>query len=121
MRVLVTSVGVAALAVSVGCGGSGEASGLAPATPAEAVAVAPAAAPAQTSVGTVPFTVDGRARQLDVLREQENRYRALASSIRAFASAGATEQLVINVLSIDLKKVTYPTDLPLPKTPGLYG
>ncbi len=68
--------------------------------------------------GTVAFTADGEEMSFDYLPESEVRYHHLGSSIWAYPEAGSTESFAIHFMSIDLKTLTYPTDLPLPKDPS---
>ena len=75
-------------------------------------------APGEASVGSITFAVDGEEKNLEYLPESVIVYTPLASSIRAHSEAGSTESLAIHFMAIDLKKLTYPTDLPLPKDPS---
>ncbi len=68
--------------------------------------------PVTQSAGRVGFAVNGESRSFDHLPEGDNKYTPLASTITARPSDGAREQLSITVLSIDLKKQQYPTQLP---------
>ena len=103
------------------CGGSQ------PETTAEPAEAVTAAAPTETTTqteadestpGSVTVTIDGADKSFEYLPEPGNTYNTLASTIRAHIEAGSIETFSINFLSIDLKKLTYPTELPLPKDPG---
>ncbi|UCF38247.1 MAG: hypothetical protein JSU96_05190 [Acidobacteriota bacterium] len=76
------------------------------------------AATEESSEGSVTFMVEGNRMTFEHLPKASNVYSALASTIRAHQNAGSEETLSITFMSIDLKKHTYPTDLPVPKTPG---
>lgn len=87
----------------------------------------PAAAPAaqdeqnateESITGSLTLSADGNEKSLGYLPKSGSTYTPLASSIRAHSEAGSTESLAIHFMSIDLKKLTYPTELPLPKDPS---
>jgi hypothetical protein len=80
-------------------------------------AVSPSEPPGdpERSVGTMRFTVDGVEIRFDHLADSENVYVPLSSIVRAQPAPGATEALQITFLSLDLKKHSYPTELPQPK------
>ena len=61
------------------------------------------------------FTVDGLSKQFDDLPAAENRYMKISSTIKARPAPGSKEGLTINFLSIDLRALTYPVDVPLPR------
>jgi len=89
----------------------------------EAPAAAPAAQDEQNATeelitGSVTLSVDGNETSLGYLPKSGSTYTPLASSIRAHSEVGSTESLAIHFMSIDLKKPTYPTELPLPKDPN---
>jgi len=89
----------------------------------DAPATAPAAqdeqdATEESITGSVTLSVDGNEKSLGYLPKSGGTYTPLASSIRAHSEAGSTESLAIHFMSIDLKKLTYPTQLPLPKDPS---
>lgn len=101
------------------CGGSQS-----EATPEPDQAAAPASAPEaqadqsasdEATPGSVTVMIDGAKKSFGYLPESENTYVRLASTIRAYTETGSIEQFSINFMSIDLKELTYPTELPLPK------
>lgn len=71
-----------------------------------------------TSVGTVAFTVEGEEKRFVYLPANGNHYSPLASSVAAKASAESNDSLTITFMAIDLTKLNYPVELPLPKTFG---
>lgn len=71
-----------------------------------------------TSVGTVAFTIEGEEKRFDHLPASGNHYSPLASSVMAKASAESNDSLTITFMAIDLTKLNYPIELPLPKTVG---
>ncbi len=91
------------------------------ATPAEKQpekAAAATATSAVESVGSVAFALDGQAKTFDYAPAGNNAYMKLASSIVAKPSTIAAEKLTISFISIDLKSVQYPADLPLARNLG---
>ncbi len=82
------------------------------------VAILGAPAAQEASVGATSFTVDTRPRRFDSMPDDHNNYTPLASTLLARPADGAREQLMINFLSMDLKKLKYPIDLPRPRTAG---
>ena len=106
-------VGLVVAAACVACGG--------PETVPTATEQPPAVvadAQPDVSVGTVSFSVDGQAKKFDHLPAGHNVHTPLSSSIVARPSADAVEQLTVAFIGINLKSVTYPADLPLPRDPG---
>lgn len=83
-----------------------------------AVTVPTETAPSETTVGSVTFAVDGNEKGFEYLPESGSVYNPLASTIRAHLETGSTESLAIHFMSIDLKQLTYPAELPLPKDPS---
>jgi hypothetical protein len=71
-----------------------------------------------TSVGTIAFTIEGDEKRFDYLPASGNHYSPLASSVMAKASAESNDTLTITFMAIDLTKLNYPIELPLPKTVG---
>lgn len=110
------AVGLVAALLWVGCGSAEEASVKAEGGPPATQAATTPAEPA--SAGTVAFTVDGRARRYDSLPDGDNTYTPLSSTIRAVAPAGGREHLMITFMAIDLRKLTFPVELPLARKPG---
>ncbi len=85
------------------------------AAPAEKQPEKAAAAPATSEVasrGSVAFAVDGQAKSFNFAPAQNNYYMKLASSIVAKPAASAAEKLTITFMSVDLKSVAFPADLP---------
>ena len=76
------------------------------------------AAAQEALVGAVSFTVDARPKRFDSLPAGHSTYTPLGSTVLARPSNDATEQLTITFGSMDLKKLTYPIDLPRPRTAG---
>jgi hypothetical protein len=109
-------VGLAAAMLWVGCGSAEGAPVRAEGGPAATQAATTPAEPA--SAGTVAFTVDGRVKRYDSLPDGDNNYTPLSSTIRAVPSAGGREHLMITFMAIDLRKLTYPVELPLARKPG---
>lgn len=87
-----------------------------PATPAAAQAGQSTAE--EPTEGSAAFTVDGSEKSLGFLPKSACVYTPRASTMRAHSEADSTESLAIHFMSIDLKKLTYPTELPLPKDPS---
>lgn len=110
------AVGLVAASLWVGCGSAEEIPARAEGSPPATQAAATSAEPA--SAGTVGFTVDGRAKRYDSLPDGDNNYTPLGSTIRAVPSAGGREHLMITFMAIDLRKLTYPVELPLARKPG---
>ena len=79
------------------------------------VDASPAPVEEASSVGSVSFSLDGRAVQFDSAANEENNYTKYVTFIAARPSAGSTEVLNISFNSIDLRKIEFPADLPLPK------
>lgn len=103
-------------ALLAACGGSGrtvEATQEAATQPAEQTT----AAAAEPSVGHVSFTVDGEAKSFDYLPASYANYTPISSTVEFHAAAGSTELLTINFISIDLKEIEPPVDLPEPMAP----
>lgn len=73
------------------------------------------------STGGFTFEVHGEAKRFDYLPAGDNFYTSVSSAIKARSSAGSKEALGIIFLSLDLKKVTYPADLPAPRNSGKPG
>lgn len=71
-----------------------------------------------TSDGTVAFTIEGEEKRFDYLPASGNHYSPLASSVMARAGAESNETLTISFMAIDLTKLDFPLELPLPKTIG---
>lgn len=71
-----------------------------------------------TAVGTVAFTIEGEEKRFDYLPASGNHYSPLASSVMAKASAESNDTLTITFMAIDLTKLNYPIELPLPRTVG---
>ena len=69
----------------------------------------------ESTTGSMAFTVEGDEKSFDYLPKSGGYYTKMASNIRAYREAGATETLFITFMSFDLKKLNYPTQLPLPK------
>ena len=106
----------AALIVAA-CGGGPAAPPAGDQTPSEAGAPAPSTVE-QVSVGTVSFSVDGQGRTFEHLPSGNNVYTPVSSSILARPSADAVEQLTITFLSMNLRSMSFPAELPLPRDPG---
>ena len=68
--------------------------------------------------GTMAFTIEGEEKRFDYLPANGNHYSPLASSVTAKASAESNDSLTITFMAIDLTKLSYPIELPLPKTVG---
>lgn len=79
----------------------------------EAAAVEPVAE--EVSAGIVVFELDGEVKRFDHLATADNMHTSVSSAIKARPSAGSGESLGIIFLSLDLKKVTFPADLPAPR------
>lgn len=71
-----------------------------------------------TSLGRVALTIEGEEKRLDYLPASGNHYSPLASSVMAKASAESNDSLTITFMAIDLAKLNYPIELPLPKAVG---
>lgn len=71
--------------------------------------------PAASRVGSVSFAVDGNDRHFEHLPQAECFFTMVASSIRAYPDPDTTETLAIHFTSMNLKKLTFPADLPLPR------
>lgn len=67
------------------------------------------------SVGELTFTVDGEPKRFGYVPESQTSCTPYASSFVAFPEEASAEHLSITFLSINLKKLSYPTDLPQPK------
>lgn len=65
--------------------------------------------------GIVTFKVDGRTKRFTNLPAGGNTYLPLAATIKARPAAGATEELGINFILMDLRKFDYPIVLPVSK------
>jgi hypothetical protein len=107
---------VAAL-LSVACGAGPES----PPAPVETRAEQSTAAPPvgeDTTVGTITFSVDGQPKQFGYAPAGHNNYTPVSSGMLVRPSAGATEQVMVTVLGINLRQVTFPADLPLPRDTG---
>lgn len=87
--------------------------------PAE-VSAAPVVEPVveQTRAGSVDFAVDGIEKHLEYLPASGSYYYSVGSQLRAYSAAGSTESVYISFFSMDLRKLTYPVELPLPKDPS---
>ncbi len=83
-----------------------------------AVSRVPDEEPAGSSAGSVVFAVNGEAKSFDYLPKSGCAYNPLASTVKALPEAGSTESFAITFMAIDLKKLGYPADLPLPKDPS---
>lgn len=70
------------------------------------------------SVGAVAFMIEGEEKRFDYLPKSGNHYSPFASSVMAKASAESDETVTITFMAIDLTKLNYPIELPLPKTVG---
>ena len=89
------------------------------ASPTDAVVTQPESSqPEESSVGSVSLVVDGNEKSFDYLPDSGSSYTPLVSTLRAHPEAGSTESLAIHFMSIDLKKLDYPVDLPLAKDPS---
>jgi len=82
------------------------------------VALLSAPAAQEPSVGATSFTVDTRPKRFDSMPDDHNNYTPLASTLMARPSGGPGEQLMITFGSMDLKKLTYPVELPRPRKAG---
>ena len=113
---------IATILILTACGGSqsqeateaDEAAASAPA-PTEPAGQSPAE---ESTDGSAAFTVDGSEKSFGFLPKSACVYNPLASTLRAHSEAGSTESIAIHFMSIDLKKLTYPTELPLPRDPS---
>ncbi|HLS55382.1 MAG TPA: hypothetical protein VK052_04870 [Zeimonas sp.] len=65
--------------------------------------------------GGVEFVVDGQAKRYDHLPAGHNYYNRMGSRIAAKPAAGATEQLAVTLLGIDLGAFDFPVELPPPR------
>lgn len=72
----------------------------------------------ESTEGLLAFTVDSSEKSFDFLPASANSYTPLASTLRAHPVAGSTESIAISFMSIDLKKLELPTDLPPVKDPS---
>ena len=118
MRFRAWTMGLTLLTTLAACGGREETRDNADIAPGAVAKESKAAATPDTalvSTGSVVFRVDGMAKEFDVLPTRGNTYLPLASSIVAKPSASSTEKLTITFLSLDLRKVSAPADLPAPK------
>lgn len=119
MRLHHCAVAVVSVLAFLACGG--EKRGLparadeAAAAPEGATTEPVAAVALESSAGSVTFTVDGKSKRFGFLPPGGNVYVSLSSSIRALPAAGSPEHLSISFISIDLKSIDYPADLPVPK------
>ncbi len=117
LRILIMALIVAGLLFACGAGEEGVPEVAAQVNqPPEAVPVEPV--PEAVSEGSFVFEANGQAKQYDYLPAGENFYTPVSSAIKARSAAGADEGLRIIFLSLDLKKVTYPVDLPAPRGGG---
>lgn len=71
-----------------------------------------------TIPGEVSFVVRGEPKRFEHLPQAHNHYSRLASQLTAQPSAGATEKVMITFLTVDLKKLAYPIDLPPSRDPS---
>ena len=86
------------------------------ANPTDAAAMQPAnSKPEESSVGSVSFVVNGNEKSFEYLPKSASLYNPLASTLRAHPESGSTESLAIHFMSVDLKKLDFPADLPAPK------
>lgn len=72
----------------------------------------------ETIPGGVSFVVRGEPKRFEYLPRAHNHYSPLASRMAARPSAGATEQWVITLLTVDLKNLAYPIALPPSRDPS---
>ena len=112
--------GVLTTMLCAGCGGAGEVPARAdgPGTETAAATTAPAPAEQDTPTGNVSFTIDTRPKDFGTFPDGQNAYTPLASTITARPSDGGREQLMITFLSMDLRKLEYPADLPARRAAG---
>lgn len=109
--------GVLAALLSAACGATPES----PPPPVETRAEeSPAASPGDedTTDAAVTFSVDGQPKQFSYAPAGHNNYTPLSSGMLVRPSAGATEQLMVTFLGINLRQVAFPADLPLPRETG---
>lgn len=70
----------------------------------------------QTGVeGGVAFSLGGEAKRYEYLSADHSYYNRLGSRIAAKPAAGATEQLSVTLLGIDLGAFDFPVELPPPR------
>lgn len=117
------SAGLLLAALCAGCGGGSGGHGSEVAAQVETTplaSTAPTSAPViqERAEGGASFAVDGSARQFDALPDGHNYYTSLASQVPARPRVDAAEQLSITFMSIDLRKLEYPAQLPGPKQAG---
>lgn len=117
-------------ALFAACGGheggdaTGEANAAAVPTGAvESTSPVPAAIPAATTAGDAApggasFSIDGKVLRFEALPEGHNYYTSMASQVTARPRVDAVEQLTITFMSLDLRQLEYPAELPRPKGSG---
>lgn len=70
----------------------------------------------QTGIeGSVMFSVGGQAKHYEYLPADHNYYNRMGCRIAARPAAGATEQLAVTLLGIDLGAFDFPVELPPPR------
>lgn len=69
----------------------------------------------RVSTGSVRFMVDGRSKSFDFISSDHTSYSTLASKIQAQPAPGSKESITTTFLNVDLKKLDYPIELPLPR------
>jgi len=124
MRIEHFAICLIVAATLAGCGGREHPASTAAAdeSPTSAATAAKSSSPAAgsssteaaKSAGSVAFEVDGKAKRFDNLVPTENYYTPAASQIKA-KSTSSGAQLRITFFSMDLKKLSYPVDLPQPR------
>ena len=72
----------------------------------------------ESTEGLIVFTVNDTERSFGFLPGSAATFNPLASTMRAHPVAGSAESLTINFMSIDLKNLDYPTDLPPTRDPS---
>ena len=67
---------------------------------------------AEPSLGTVAFKLDGVEQNFEHMQRSGTVYNPMVTTLRAEPQAGSTERFIIHISLVDLKKLTYPNDLP---------
>jgi hypothetical protein len=108
--------GLIGLMVVGGCGGGEPGAGVPETEPSARAESAPAAtttsAQVSGAVGRVTFTVDGRSLAFDHLPAGASYYTPLASALSAKPGPDSPETLTIIFMSMDLRALEYPAELP---------
>lgn len=70
---------------------------------------------AQTRPGSISFSVDGEPKHFDYISGDHTFYTTVASKIHGQASGRSSETVTVILSNVNLKKLDYPIELPLPR------